>query len=249
MKILVVDADYEFLGLIGFALRQSQYLVIEATDGVGALAAFAREVPALVILDVNLPDMSGFAVCQAIRAQTKTPIMVLATHDSEADQAYGFDVGADDYLMKPFSLRIFLARVRALLRRSGHNALHPYGQWLVPLTYGPFILDSDRQEVRVKGSLPIHLTHLEFRLLHYLLVNAEQIVPFERLITHVWGYRERGYRSVLKQLVHRLRQKIERDPAEPQYVRAVAGIGYVLQVGHIRDTLVDDQKYHTHGTG
>jgi DNA-binding response OmpR family regulator len=222
MKILVVDDDLELLGLIGFALRQAGYLAISATDGGAALATFEREQPDLVILDVNLPDTNGFEVCRRIRAESRTPIMMLTVRSGEEDQVRGLDGGADDYLTKPFSPRTLLARVRALLGRAEID--RP-----APLAAGDLALDVERQVVSVGGATPVRLTSLEFRLLQYLLANAGHSIPTEKLTTHVWGYRGVGDRQLLKQLVHRLRQKIERNPAEPEYVITVAGVGYMLQ--------------------
>ncbi|HEY7598429.1 MAG TPA: response regulator transcription factor [Candidatus Limnocylindrales bacterium] len=222
MKILVVDDDMELLGLIGFALRQAGYLAISANDGDAALAAFEREQPDLVILDVNLPDTNGFEVCRRIRAESRTPIMMLTVRSGEEDQVRGLDGGADDYLTKPFSPRTLLARVRALLRRAEID--RP-----APLAAGDLALDVERQAVSVGGAAPVRLTSLEFRLLQYLLANAGHTIPAEKLTTHVWGYRGVGDRQLLKQLVHRLRQKIERNPAEPEHVVTVAGVGYMLQ--------------------
>jgi DNA-binding response OmpR family regulator len=222
MKILVVDDDIELLGLIGFALRQAGYLVLEAADGGAALETYAREQPDLVILDVNLPVLSGFEVCRRIRAEASTPIMLLTVRNSEEDQVHGLDGGADDYLTKPFSPRTLLARVRALLRRAEID--RP-----APLSAGELALDVERQSVSVRGGAPIRLTSLEFRLIQYLLANAGHTIPADRLTSHVWGYRGLGDKQLLKQLVHRLRQKIEHNPAEPQYVITVAGIGYLLQ--------------------
>ena len=222
MKILVVDDDMELLGLIGFALRQAGYLAISASDGGTALAIFEREQPDLVILDVNLPDINGFEVCRRIRAESRTPIMMLTVRSGEEDQVRGLDGGADDYLTKPFSPRTLLARVRALLRRAEID--RP-----APLAAGDLALDVERQMVSVGRAAPVRLTSLEFRLLQYLLANAGHTIPTEKLTTHVWGYRGVGDRQLLKQLVHRLRQKIERNPAEPEYVVTVAGVGYMLQ--------------------
>jgi DNA-binding response OmpR family regulator len=222
MKILVVDDDVELLGLIGFALRQAGYLAITAAQGGEALELFEREQPDLVILDVNLPVLNGFEVCRRIRAEATTPIMMLTARSSEEDQVHGLDGGADDYLTKPFSPRTLLARVRALLRRAEID--RP-----APLTAGDLTLDVEIQAVSVRGAPPIRLTSLEFRLLQYLLANAGHTIPAERLTIHVWGYRGVGDKQLLKQLVHRLRQKIERNPAEPQYVVTVAGVGYLLQ--------------------
>jgi DNA-binding response OmpR family regulator len=223
MKILVVDDDLELLGLIGFALRQAGYLVIPAADGNAALAAFEREQPDLVILDVNLPGLDGFEVCRRIRAEAATPIMMLTVRGTEEDQVRGLDGGADDYLTKPFSPRSLLARVWALLRRAEIERPSP-------LAAGDLTLDIERQSVSVGGAAPVRLTGLEFRLLQYLLANAGHSIPAERLTTHVWGYRGVGDRQLLKQLIHRLRQKIERNPSEPQHVITVAGVGYLLQV-------------------
>jgi DNA-binding response OmpR family regulator len=222
MKILVVDDDVELLGLIGFALRQAGYLAITAAQGGEALELFEREQPDLVILDVNLPVLNGFEVCRRIRAEATTPIMMLTARSSEEDQVQGLDGGADDYLTKPFSPRTLLARVRALLRRAEID--RP-----APLTAGDLTLDVEIQAVSVRGAPPIRLTSLEFRLLQYLLANAGHTIPAERLTIHVWGYRGVGDKQLLKQLVYRLRQKIERNPAEPQYVVTVAGVGYLLQ--------------------
>ena len=223
MKILVVDDDRELLGLISFALRQAGYLVIEAADGLEAVAAFEREQPDLALLDVNLPGLNGFEVCRRIREQSAAPIMMLTVRSAEEDEVKGLDLGADDYLTKPFSPRTLLARVRALLRRSeGERST-------APVETGELVLDVERQSVSVRGGEPVHLTALEFRLLQYLVANAGHTIPFERLTNHVWGYRGMGDRQLLKQLVHRLRQKVESNPAEPQHIVTVAGVGYMLQ--------------------
>lgn len=223
MKILVVDDDLELLSLIGYALRQAGYLVVEAADGQSALDAFERETPALVILDVNLPRLSGLEVCRKIRQESKVPIMMLTVKSAEEDQVQALDLGADDYLTKPFSPRTLLARVRALLRRAGEE--RP-----APLAAGDFTLDLELQSISVRGAEPVRLTKLEMRLLQILLANAGHTLPAERLLAHVWGSRGSGDRQLLKQLVHRLRQKIETDVAEPRYLVTVSGVGYALQV-------------------
>lgn len=222
MKILVVDDDLELLGLVTYALRQAGYLVVEAADGVAAMAAFEKEEPELVVLDVNLPRLNGLEVCKRIRAISRVPVMMLTVRSGEEDQVQALDLGADDYLTKPFSPRTLLARVRALLRRAG--AEKP-----APLTAGDFTLEVERQTVAVKESPPVRLTKLELRLLQVLLANAGHTLPAERLLSHVWGARGAGDRQLLKQLVHRLRQKIEADAAEPRYLVTVSGIGYELR--------------------
>jgi DNA-binding response OmpR family regulator len=223
MKILVVDDDLELAGLIGYALRQAGYLVVEAADGPAALAAFEREAPSLAILDVNLPRLSGLEVCRRIRAAgSSIPIMMLTVRNAEEDQVQALDLGADDYLTKPFSPRTLLARVRALLRRGGVEKP-------APLAAGDLTLDLEVAAVSVAGREPVRLTRLELRLLQLLLANAGHTLPSERLLAHVWGSRGAGDRQLLKQLVHRLRQKIEADAAQPRYLVTVSGIGYALR--------------------
>lgn len=229
MKILVVDDDLELLRLIAFALRQAGYMVLEAQDGPQALSVFERERPDLVVLDVNLPRLNGFEVLKKIRALSEgLPVMMLTVRTGEEDQVRGLDLGADDYLGKPFSPRTLLARVRALLRRAGVD--RP-----APLTAGDLLLDLETQTVRVKGGDPVRLTNLEVRLLQLLLANGGHTLPLERLTSHVWGYRGLGDRQLLKQLVHRLRRKIEIDPASPRYLVTVSGVGYALNPAGPKD--------------
>jgi DNA-binding response OmpR family regulator len=229
MKILVVDDDQALLSLVSFALRQAGYLPLEAGEAAQALSLFEREQPNLVILDVNLPGgQSGFEVLRQIRAQSRTPVMLLTVRNSEEDEVRGLDLGADDYLNKPFSPRSLLARVRALLRRAD-PALPAEEAAGHGLQAGRLALDPDNQAVRVADGPVVRLTKLEYRLLQYLFVNAGRTLPTERLTQHVWGYAGAGDRQMLKQLIHRLRQKIERDPAAPEYVLTVAGVGYSLE--------------------
>ncbi len=223
MKILVVDDDLDLLSIISFSLRQAGYVAVEAKDGRAALAAFEKERPDLAILDVNMPHVNGLDVLKRVRSEgVTTPVLLLTVRSSEADQVQGLDLGADDYLTKPFSPRTLLARVRALLRRAGIE--RP-----APLAAGDFTLDADRQTVSVKEAEPVRLTAMEFRLLHLLMANAGRTLTAERITGHVWGYRGMGDKQLLKQLVHRLRRKIEPDASAPAYLVAIAGIGYVLQ--------------------
>jgi DNA-binding response OmpR family regulator len=223
MKILVVDDDLDLLALVAFALRQAGYLVVEATDGELALRRFAEEAPDLVVLDGNLPRIDGFEVCRRLRAESRTPILMLTVRGDEADVVRGLDLGADDYLTKPFSPRTLLARIRAALRRAGLEKSST-------LETGRVALDVGRHEVSVDGGAAVRLTKLEFRLLQLLLAHAGQAIEAERLFQHVWGQRPSGDRQLLKQLVHRLRQKIEEDPAAPRFLLTVPGVGYELDV-------------------
>lgn len=225
MKILVVDDDLELLALISFTLRQAGYLTLEAKDGAAALELFEREAPQLVLLDVNLPGISGLEVCRRMRTTSRVPVMMLTVRSGEDDQVAALDLGADDYLTKPFSPRTLLARVRALLRRAEGGG----GERAAPLEVGPFSLDVERQSVQVAGRGPIRLTRLELKLLQLLLANAGATLPAERLLRYVWGSRASDDRQLLKQLVHRLRQKIEEDAAHPRYLLTESGVGYVLR--------------------
>ena len=219
MKLLVIDDDLELRGLIAFALQQAGYFVLQAADGAAGIALYEAEQPDLVILDVNMPGMDGFAVCRELRRLGDTPVMMLTVRNSEEDLITGLDGGADDYITKPFSPRTLTARVRALLRRGGGD--RPY-----PLHAGDIALDVERQAVSRSGGPFVSLSGREFRLLQYLLANAGRVVSVDQVTTHVWGYQGVGDRQLLKQLVHRLRQKIEPLPAEPRYLVTVAGIGY-----------------------
>jgi DNA-binding response OmpR family regulator len=219
MKILIVDDDPDLLSLVGFALSQSGFAVIKGVDVPSALKAFAAEAPDLAILDINLPGGSGFDICEAIRRQSRIPIMMLTARGEEEDLVRALDLGADDYLTKPFSPRTLLARVRALLRRSGVESGGA-------MTVGRLRLDLEALVLHLGEGPAVKLTKLETRLLQILLANAGHVVGTERLLTHVWGHRGSGDRQLLKQLVHRLRHKIEVDPAAPQVLKTEAGAGY-----------------------
>jgi DNA-binding response OmpR family regulator len=219
MKILIVDDDADLLALVGFALTQAGYVVVKAADARSAIALFHAEVPDLSILDINLPDGSGFGICEAIRQRGRTPVMMLTARGEEEDLVRALDLGADDYLTKPFSPRTLLARVKALLRRAGLEAGGT-------ATAGAFALDLESHQLRVPGGETVKLTKLETRLMQILIANAGGVVGTERLLAHVWGRRGDGDRQLLKQLVHRLRHKIEADPSAPRWLQTESGAGY-----------------------
>lgn len=223
MKILIADDDRDLLGLIAFTLAQASYLVVKASDGPSAIHAFKGESPDLAVLDINMPGASGFQVCEAIRAQSRIPIMMLTVRGEEEDLIKALDLGADDYLTKPFSPRTLLARIKALLRRAGIEAA-------APVSMGRLSLNAEEHTVRIDGGELVRLTKLELRLLQMLLANVGRTVTSDRLLVQVWGHRNSGDRQLLKQLVHRLRQKIEADPASPQLLQTSAGSGYKLVV-------------------
>ena len=222
MKGLVADDDTDLRELIAFTLGQAGYLVIKASDGPAAVRLFTEESPDLVVLVINMPGQSGFQVCEAIRARSRVPVMMLTVRGEEEDLVRALGLGADDYLTKPFSPRTLVARIRALLRRAGMENT-------APVAAGRVALDLSEHTVRIGTGDAVRLTKLELRLLQMLLANAGHTVSSERLLVQVWGHRSGGDRQLLKQLVHRLRQKIEADPAAPALLRTAAA-GYKLVV-------------------
>jgi DNA-binding response OmpR family regulator len=223
MKILSADDDKDLLALIAFTLSQAGYLVVKAHDGPSAIRLFESEAPDLVILDINMPGASGFQVCEAVRAKSRVPVMMLTVRGEEEDLVKALELGADDYLAKPFSPRTLLARVKALLRRAGMENTAPFAA-------GRVQLDVEEHTVQIGSQEPVRVTKLELRLLQMLVANAGHTVSSDRLLMQVWGHKGAGDRQLLKQLVHRLRQKIEVDPAQPQMLQTVAGAGYKLIV-------------------
>jgi len=223
MKALVVDDDRVLADVVAFALRREGFQVVQAYDGPSALACWAEDKPDLIILDVNLPKLDGFAVCQRIRKEADTPIIMLTVRGEDADVVHGLDLGADDYITKPFSPGQLVARARAVLRRSGMSVIPS------PRQVGDLVLDPSRREVRIGRGQPIPLTSLEGRLLDCLIVNAGQILTYDVIIDHVWGPRG-GDRDMLRQLIRRLRGKIETDFSHMVYIKTVAGLGYGLVV-------------------
>lgn len=223
MKALVVDDDRVLADLVAFTLRREGYQVVQAFDGPAALQQWQDERPDVVILDVNLPKtvppLDGFAVCQRIREEASTPIILLTVRGEEDDIVRGLKLGADDYVHKPFSPRQLVARIEAVLRRAG-SIPTPSVRQLPGLAFDP-----GRRTVLVDEGETISLTPLENRLLDVLTLNAGQVLPFETLIDHVWGV-DGGERDALRQLVRRLRGKIEPDTADPRFIETIPGLGY-----------------------
>lgn len=222
MKILVVDDDRVLADVISFTLHKEGYEVIKAYDGMVGLERWQEDNPDLVILDVNMPRMGGFDVCQRIRAESDTPIMMLTVKGDEEDILGGFELGADDYIVKPFSPRQLVARVKAILRRSGAKTQH------LEIRAGELTLYPGNREFLVSPEQePIKLTPLENQLMEYFMVNAGQVLTVDMIIDQVWGP-VGGDRDMLRQLIRRLRMKIEPNPSEPRYIHTVPGLGYGL---------------------
>lgn len=221
MKVLLVEDDLALSDVVVFTMRRAGFEVIAAYDGQSALATWEQEAPDLVILDLNLPKLDGLSVCRRIRAQASTPIIMLTVRGGDEAVVSGLEMGADDYIVKPFSPTQLVARARAVLRRAGvtptSGALEAAG----------LILDRSRNEVQRIGHEPIRLTPLETRLLEALMINAGRVLSADSLINAVWGA-ESADRTMLKQLVYRLRAKIEPEPGQPTKIETIPGIGYAL---------------------
>ncbi len=222
MKILLVDDDPDLLSVTTFALQQAGMLVVSANSYGTALAVFRSEHPDLAILDINLPGGSGFDLCQEMRRESTLPILMLTVRNEEADLVRALELRADDYLTKPYSPRTLIARVKALLRRAG-------GETAYKSEAGPYRLDPNSLELHV-GGVTHRVTPLESRLLQLLIANAGQAVTTERLLSHVWGQRAGGDRQLLKQLVHRLRQKLGETSPAGHAVETVTNVGYRLRL-------------------
>jgi DNA-binding response OmpR family regulator len=223
VKILVVDDDLELAGLIGYALRQAGYLVVDAADGPSALAAFEREAPSLVILDVNLPRLSGLEVCRQIRAGgSATPIMMLTVRNAEEDQVQALDLGADDYLTKPFSPRELVARVHAILRRVDRSAEAKAAAdpAVRTLRLGKVALEPATRRATLDGE-PVHLTPTEFDILALLGDKPGVVFTREKMLAEIWGYRDGFGARTVDSHVQALRRKLGAG-----VIRTVHGVGY-----------------------
>jgi DNA-binding response OmpR family regulator len=223
MRALIVDDDRVLADIVAFALRREGFEIIQAHDGASGLERWEEEDPDLIILDVNLPKIDGFAVCRQIRERSTTPIIMLTVRGEDNDIVRGLEIGADDYIPKPFSPRQLVARAYAVLRRAGQMTAPS------PHQAGDLQLAPNRREARIGGGEPIALTPLEGKLLTYLMINAGQVLTADAIIDYVWGPRG-GDRDMLRQLVHRLRDKIEPDPGNPTHIKTVPGLGYGLIV-------------------
>ncbi|HOS79895.1 MAG TPA: response regulator transcription factor [Anaerolineae bacterium] len=223
MKILIVDEEPDVVRLISvsFGMQQSNWEILAASDGEEGLTMLERERPALVLLDVGLPDMSGFQVLEQIRLFSDVPVIMLTVHDDELSKVRGLELGADDYITKPFSHLELLARVRAVLRRAQSLPLAHEK----PFVSGDLTVDFVRREVTRHGE-PVPLTATEYRLLYHLVRNAGQVLPHETLLARVWGREYTDEINYLKVYVSRLRAKLEDDPRNPQHILTEHGIGY-----------------------
>ena len=223
-RILVVEDEAPLAESISYNLQREGFVVITAGDGEQALARFHAEEPSLVVLDLMLPKLSGLDVCRTIRAGSRVPIVILTAKDAEADKVAGLELGADDYVTKPFSMRELMSRVRAHLRRAGMER-NASSSEPGRLAGGPVEVDPERHEALVRGQ-PIQLTPKEFELLEVLLSRKGRLLQRQFLIDEVWGSDYFGDTKTLDVHIKRLRQKIEEDPHQPHHLLTVRGLGY-----------------------
>ena len=224
-RILVVEDEESFSDALGYMLRKEGFEVAMATTGPDGVAEFDRAGADLVLLDLMLPGLSGLEVCRQLRQRSDVPVIMLTAKDAEVDKVVGLEIGADDYVTKPFSARELVARIRAVLRRHGNDGEEPSS---AVLQSGPVRMDVDRHVVSVNGdtvSLPLK----EFELLEFLLRNTGRVLTRSQLIDRVWGSDYVGDTKTLDVHVKRLRGKIEPDPANPRHLMTVRGLGYKFE--------------------
>jgi DNA-binding response OmpR family regulator len=222
-RILLVDDEQAVQTLLTYPLRKEGYDVVGATDGQEALDRFAEQRFDLVVLDIMLPKLDGIEVCRRMRTRSQVPIIMLTAKGDEIDKVVGLEMGADDYITKPFSVREFRSRVKAALRRGTMAGRGPVGE--EPIKAGELQIDPERRTCEVRGK-PVELTYVEFEILSALASSPGRVFSREMLLEHVWG--DSTYRDPRTVDVHirHLREKLERDAKHPEYLFTVRGVGY-----------------------
>lgn len=221
-KVLVVDDEKNIVNIIAYNLNKAGYEVVKAYDGKSGYEKTISEKPDLILLDVMMPVMDGYQVCREIRKTMNTPIIMLTARAEEADKVLGLEIGADDYVTKPFGVRELMARVKANLRRLESDKGI---QEEKVLDFGDIVIDPNKYEVKVKGVVS-ELTSREYELLKFLAVNKGRVFSREQLMETVWGYEYFGDVRTVDVTVRRLREKIEENPAKPRFVLTKRGVGY-----------------------
>ncbi len=223
-KILVVEDEASFSEALSYVLTKEGFEVVVADTGDGAITAFDKGGADLVLLDLMLPGLSGTEVCKQLRSRSAVPIIMLTAKDTEVDKVVGLELGADDYVTKPYSKAELIARIRAVLRRQGDNTESDQGV----ITAGPVRIDVERHQVNINNEL-ISLPLKEFELLEFLVRNSGRVLTRAQLIDRVWGSDYFGDTKTLDVHVKRLRAKIESDPANPVYIQTIRGLGYKFE--------------------
>lgn len=219
-KVLVVDDELAIVELVSYNLSREGFEVISECDGTNAVARAEKDHPDLIVLDVMLPSMSGLEVCRSLRRVTDVPIIMLTARKEEMDRVLGLELGADDYVTKPFSPRELVARVKAILRRSQNKARDSEGIEAKGLVVNP-----ERREVWLHGT-PLNLTFTEFELLHIMAQNPGRAFSREDLLAKVWGHDFFGDARTVDVHVRHLREKLQEDPTTPNFIETVRGVGY-----------------------
>jgi len=223
-KILVVEDEASFSEALSYVLGKEGFEVTVADTGHGAIAAFDKTGADLVLLDLMLPGLSGTEVCKQLRARSNVPIIMLTAKDTEVDKVVGLELGADDYVTKPYSKAELVARIKAVLRRQGDSES---GEGSL-ISAGPVKIDVERHQVKINEEL-ISLPLKEFELLEFLVRNSGRVLTRTQLIDRVWGSDYFGDTKTLDVHVKRLRAKIEKDPANPTYIQTIRGLGYKFE--------------------
>ena len=223
-KILLVEDEASFSDALSYVLGKEGFEVVLADTGDGAITAFDKGGADLVLLDLMLPGLSGTEVCKQLRLRSMVPIIMLTAKDTEVDKVVGLELGADDYVTKPYSKAELVARIRAVLRRQGDNTESDQGV----ITAGPVRIDIERHQVNINDE-PISLPLKEFELLEFLVRNSGRVLTRAQLIDRVWGSDYFGDTKTLDVHVKRLRAKIESDPANPVYIQTIRGLGYKFE--------------------
>jgi two-component system response regulator RegX3 len=223
-KILVVEDEASFSEALSYVLGKEGFEVVVADTGDGAIAAFDKGGADLVLLDLMLPGLSGTEVCKQLRSRSAVPIIMLTAKDTEVDKVVGLELGADDYVTKPYSKAELVARIKAVLRRQGDVSNPQEGV----ITAGPVRIDVERHQVNINNEL-ISLPLKEFELLEFLVRNSGRVLTRAQLIDRVWGSDYFGDTKTLDVHVKRLRAKIESDPANPVYIQTIRGLGYKFE--------------------
>jgi len=223
-KILIVDDEPPIIDMLSYNLKRANYQVLTAKDGEQAVACARQEQPDLVILDLMLPRLDGLEVCRILRREQDVPIIMLTARDAEIDRVVGLELGADDYVVKPFSVRELMARVKNVLRRA---APPPAEIPLEIIQVGTLIVDIARHEARL-GDILLVLTALEFNTLHTLAQHAERVLSREQLLDQVWGYDYHGDLRVVDAVIKRLRTKLRQAAPNTEIIVTVRGVGYKL---------------------
>jgi len=224
-KVLIVDDEKNIVDIIAFNLKKEGYEILKAADGEEGLLLAFSENPDLILLDIMMPKMDGYEVCKKIREKRNTPIIMLTARAEEVDKVLGLELGADDYVTKPFGIRELIARVKANLRKQAAQETSASGDEKESLTFERLSLNIERYEVKKDGKA-LELTVREFELLKFLALQRGQVFSRETLLEKVWGYEYFGDVRTVDVTVRRLREKLEDDPSKPMYVLTKRGIGY-----------------------